>query len=194
MRGTVGRGMVDLITSQRLAGTFEAHHAPTTREVGSLTAQGVPTDALADLRAGYVVFDELGFEFEHHIDGMEGVRALLFLITDGQGVARDVVAWTPHDGRLATWLNRAWALGEEKVFAPRLSPQDELPVWRTPLGWLRANCKGLCLVRPQAAAHYLDCAGPLLAEDVPHGAELKRLLTRPAPRILVPSLSHSKAA
>jgi hypothetical protein len=187
--------MTDLITPTRTVGTFNANHALLPREVNELTCAGVPPQALDAVRTGYVLFDEFGFEFEHHDrHGREGVRSFLFLVTDRQGAARDVVAWTPQDGRVATWLNRAWALGEEKVFTPRLSPQDELPVWRTPLDWLRANGKGICLVRPQVAAHYLDCAGPLLAEDAVHGAELKRLLTRPAPRILVPSHSQSKAA
>jgi hypothetical protein len=109
-------------------------------------------------------------------------------------VARDVVAWSPSLNKLTTWLNRAWALGEEAVYQPRLSPQGELPVWRSPVGWLKARRKGLCLVRPKAAAYYLDDAGPLLAEDTAHGAELKQLLTRPAPRILIPSSPNKKVA
>jgi hypothetical protein len=45
--------------------------------------------------------------------------------------------------------------------------------------------EGIVLIRPQAAAHSLDEAGPLIAEDVPHAAELRRLMTRTGPRILV---------
>src|SRR3712207_6306443 len=143
--------MQPLFTPTRTAGTFEAHASLHPREAAELARHGIPSEVLADLRAGYVVFDALGFEFEHHdLHGKEGVRALLFLIADGHGVARDIVAWTPQDGRVATWLNRAWALGEEAVFAPRLSSQGELPIWRTPLGWLTAGRKGLCLVRPEA--------------------------------------------
>jgi hypothetical protein len=68
-----------------------------------------------------------------------------------------------------------------------MSEHAGLPVWRSPIGWLRARRKGLCLVRPKAAVHFLTDASPLLAEDAAHGAELKHLLTRPAPRILIPS-------
>jgi hypothetical protein len=167
--------------------TFEARPRPLPHEVDSLVTRGVSSDALmmpTAVRAGHVVFDDLTFEFERP-DNPDAVRAFLFLVTDRQGAGRDLVAWTPQDGRLTTWLNCAWALGEERVLVPRLSPRNELPVWRTPLGWLRAKRKGVCLVRPMAAAHYLDCAGPLLAEDAAHGAELKQLLTRPAPRILI---------
>jgi hypothetical protein len=186
------------ITSARTSGTFDASNNLLPRDVEAFVRQGVPADALANpvpVRVGYVVFDEFGFEFEHHNENREaGVRAFLFLITDHQGVARDVVAWCPKLSKLETWLGRAWALGEESVFSPRLSKHQALPVWRSPLNWLRSRRKGICLIRPKAAVHYLHDAGPLLAEDVAHGAELKQLLSRPAPQILVPSSSSRKAA
>lgn len=183
--------MLELLTPTRTAGTFQANSNLLPREISELERMGIPADALAGpvpVKASYVVFDNSSFEFEHHHKhGVEGVRAFLFLIADRHGAAMDVVAWAPQLGKLATWLNRAWALGEETTLQPRLSEDGGLPVWRSPLGWLRARRKGLCLVRPHAAVHYLDCAGPLLAEDAAHGAELRQLLTRPAPRILVPS-------
>jgi hypothetical protein len=186
------------ITPVRTAGTFDSHNDLRPHEIAEMEGMGIPADALAGpvpVRSGYVVFDELGFEFEHHHRyGQEGVRAFLFLVTDGQGVARDVVAWSPSLNKLTTWLGRAWALGEEAVYRPRLSPQGELLMWRSPVGWLKARRKGLCLVRPKAAAYYLDDAGPLLAEDTAHGAQLKQLLARPAPRILIPSSPNKKVA
>jgi hypothetical protein len=178
------------MTLNHTRGIFEASNNLLPREVEELERLSVPADALAGpipVKAGRVVFDDLGFEFEHHHKhGTEGVRAFLFLITDSQGVARDVVAWAPQLGKLTTWFNRAWALGEETVYQPRLSPHGKLPVWRSPVCWLRARREGICLVRPAAAAHYLDDAGPLAAEDDEHGVELMQLLTRPPPRILVP--------
>ncbi|GEO18619.1 hypothetical protein [Microvirga aerophila] len=191
-------GRAGVITPTRTAGTFDASNNLRPSDVAALVEMGIPPDTLAGpvpVRAGHVVFDALGFEFDHHTkNGEEGVRAYLFLITDHQGVARDVVAWAPTLNKIETWLGRAWALGEEQTFSPRLSEHQALPVWRTPLNWLRARRKGLCLVRPKAAVHYLCDAAPLLAEDAAHGAELKQLLTRPAPRIIVPASSTRKAA
>ncbi|WP_262299650.1 hypothetical protein [Microvirga sesbaniae] len=179
----------------RTAGTFNAISNLLPREVTEMERLGIPADALAGptpVKASYIVFDNGGFEFEHHHKhGVEGVRAFLFLVSDSLGLARDVVAWAPQMNRLATWLGLAWALGEELAYRPRLS--DGLPVWRSPVEWLRARRDGLCLVRSHVAAHYLDCAGPLLAEDAAHGAELRQLLTRPAPRILIPSSSRKTA-
>jgi hypothetical protein len=52
---------------------------------------------------------------------------------------------------------------------------------------LQANRRGIVLLRPRLAAHWLSDAGPLIATGgIGHGSELKRLLERPAPRILVP--------
>jgi hypothetical protein len=180
-----------LITPVRTAGTFNSGNNLLPREVEELERLGIPPDALAGpipVRAGFVVFDEYGFEFEQHSKhGTEGARAFLYLVTDHQGVARDFIAWAPQLGKLTTWLNRAWALGEEKINDPRLTDHGALPVHRTPVGWLKARREGICLVRPQAAAHWLCDAGPLLAEDKAHGDELDQILTRPAPRIIIPS-------
>ena len=92
------------ITPARTSGTFDASNNLLPRDVEAFVRQGVPADALAGpvpVRAGYVVFDEFGFEFEHHNENREaGVRAFLFLITDHQGVARDVVAWVPSSANL----------------------------------------------------------------------------------------------
>jgi hypothetical protein len=185
------------ISPARTSGTFDASNNMLPRDVETFERAGVTPDVLAGpvpVRAGYVHFDEASFEFDHHTNMEAGVRAFLFLITGHQGVARDVVAWAPKQERLATWLGRAWALGEEQTFSPRMSEHQALPVWCTPINWLRAGRKGICLVRPKAAVHYLCDAGPLLVEDAIHGAELKQLLTLPAPRIIVPASSTRKAA
>jgi hypothetical protein len=190
--------VLPLFTPDRITETFYSNHPLLPREVEELERLGIPPDTLAGpipVGAGYVVFVEHGFEFEHHNkDGTEGTRAFLFLVTDGQGVARDVIAWAPLLGQLTTWLGRAWALGEEKIWSPRLTDHGALPVHRTPVGWLKARREGICLVRPAAAAHYLNDAGPLLAEDEAHGDELDQILTRLKPRILIPSSQFKKAS
>ncbi len=113
---------------------------------------------------------------------------------DSGGAPLDVIAWQPQSSRLGSWLGHAWGLGQESIYAPRLSDHGGLPVWREPLAWLRTNRRGVVLLRPGAAAHDLEAAAPLIAEDAAHGEELKQLLTRPAPRILVPTHKHQVAA
>jgi hypothetical protein len=140
------------------------------------------------VRAAHVIFEGEGFEFEHHHpQGPIGVRALLFLVTTPCGLAWDIVAWCRKTGQVASWLGRAWAIGEETIYDVRLSDHGALPIWRDPLQLLQADREGLVLLRPQAAVHHLDDVGPLLVEDPEHGLELQELLTRPSPRILVPA-------
>jgi hypothetical protein len=119
---------------------------------------------------------------------------VLILVTDTEGDAVDIAAWQPASARLGTWCHRAWALGEGAIYELRLSEHGALPVWRDPLRWLRACREGVVLIQPCLAAAFLCDVGPLLAEDVAHGCELKEKLTRPAPRILIPSSSLSVRA
>jgi hypothetical protein len=178
-----------LFTPAFVAGVFSSLPQLTRYEVEGLDRMGVPMSALMGpppLKAGYVVFGQHGFEFEQHCPpGVEGMLALIFLILNRQGEAWDMVAWCSRTGQLASWLGRAWAIGEETIYRPRLSDHGALPVWRDPLRLLQANHEGIVIVRPRAAALYLEDAGPLLAEDALHGLELEKLLTRPRPRILV---------
>lgn len=191
--------MTDLITPQRILGTFEAHPVITGGRANDLLTLGVrPEDLLQPhpLRVGYIAWvDNETFAFERHlVIDIPVERVLLILITDPEGDAVDIAAWQPASGRLGTWCHRAWALGESTIYAPRLSEQGALPVWRSPVGWLRARREGVVLIQPRLAAAFLCDAGPLLAEDVEHGCELKEKLTRPAPRILIPSSSVSARA
>lgn len=181
----------------RIEGTFDALRRLNSYDVDKLVRLGIPADALASptpVRASYVHFSQSQFEFDHHSQREEGEPANLVLSRNGWGEAIDLVAWCPSTGRLATWLGRAWALGEETIYQPRLTEHSALPVWRSPVGWLRAGRQGICLVRVKAAAHHLCDGGPLLAEDAAHGEELRQLLTRPAPRILIPNPKLEKAA
>jgi hypothetical protein len=187
----------NLFDPARIVGTFNCCRTLSVREVDELASMGIPPDVLTDpvtVASSHVHFDGDQFEFQHHHYREGGVHAFLFLIQDQTTNTHDIVAWSPSLSLLATWLDRAWALGQETIYKPRLSDHDGLPVHRTPEAWLQACRHGICLIRPNAAAHYLDTAGVLLAEDEAHGDELDQLLTRPAPRILIPSSQLKKAA
>jgi hypothetical protein len=148
-----------------------------------MLGQGVPANVLASGDApvfARVWFDEGGlFEMD-----AEGEGALIFLAREAAGPPMDLVAWQPKAGRLATWLGRAAILGNP--YAPRLRADRALPVWRSPLGWLKGSMAGVCIVHEERSALLLEGLGPLLAEDVEHGVALSGSLAIPAPRILVP--------
>ncbi|TDR93059.1 hypothetical protein [Enterovirga rhinocerotis] len=184
----------------RIAGTFDANFGLSPRERGELHRLGI-SDAALDtsppIRAGYVSFQGHDrFELEQHLRlslSVRTVRAFLILAEDTAGEPEDIVAWLPALGRTATWLGRAWGIGSGGAYHPRLAEHEGLPVWREPIAWLRAERRGVVLLKPRVAAGWLDDAGPLLAEDHEHGRELRAALTRPAPRILVPAEARRAA-
>jgi hypothetical protein len=121
----------------------------------------------------------------------EGESAFVIPIRDREGRLVDLAAWDSPANRVSTWRGLGWALGQETVFVPRMS--EGLPVHRTPLGWLRADCRGIVILDPVVARGYLTDAGPLIAEDPKHRRELTAALAHPLPRILVaPAATASK--
>ncbi|KFG67143.1 hypothetical protein [Microvirga sp. BSC39] len=104
-------------SSAQIAGAFWASQDLLRRERGELARYGAPLPTLlspAPVRAGYVVFDDAGFDFcGHGNNEVDGARAFLFLILDKQREAQDIIAWAPQLNRLSAWLNRAWMLAQE---------------------------------------------------------------------------------
>jgi hypothetical protein len=177
------------ISSEFIIGTFTAQALPSPSEVDMFEREGIAVETLhkpTPIRIGRVVFTANGFEIEpFYYQEADGEQAYLFIVADRQGCACDIIAWALESGRVAAWLNRAWALGQETIHRPRLTNHRGLHVWRSPWGWLRASRNGIVPIRASAVPFQLDCAGPLIAEDVPHGLELQKMLTPAIPRILV---------
>jgi hypothetical protein len=166
-------------------------------EIDDLLRLGVPALAVwtpTPLRAATALWVAPG-RFEFQQDGWaneEGERAILVLVDDGGGRPLDIIAWAPPTNRIGSWLGYTWGLGEGEINRPRLE-SDAMPVWRSPLGWLKAHRRGVVLLKPQLAAMSLRAADPLQAEDVEHGCALEKQLTIAAPRIVVPASSRGGA-
>ncbi len=130
----------------------------------------------------------------------EGVRAWIFpanlLGTFERADPEDLIAVAlrpPHGWRLRR--GAATLLGlheiERRSLAPARAwhrdlldgPTDHpLVIHRAPIGWLRAGCRGVVVLDWRAAA--VDLLGlwtAIVAEDVGHGLEIRRRLTRPWP-------------
>ena len=167
---------------------FFANREPSLPEWRELRAAGVPLDALC--RPQMVLAGDLIVDGPHRFGftakvGAAPERAFLIAITDEGDRFIDIAAWQPARNWLGLWLGSGWALGQGGIDDPRLGAEGALPVWRSPLNWLRAGRDGIVIIRPEAAASLLDGAGPLLAEDVAHARALRELLTRAGPRILL---------
>src|SRR5215212_2518026 len=96
-----------------------------------------------------VVFNSEYFEFaDDDTRGPEQVFTMGVISTHG---LLDAVAWHLSSGRLATWLGLGFGLGEYHISNHEESESDGLPVFRSPLGWLRAGCQGIVIVRKSFA-------------------------------------------
>lgn len=81
----------------------------------------------------------------------------------------------------STAVGAAVVLGYARVINPATwAFEGMLAVHRTPLGWLKGGCQGVCILDHRVAPYALgEALGPLLAEDEAHARTLKRMLCRP---------------
>jgi hypothetical protein len=105
------------------------------------------------------------------------------------GAVVDLVAFHPHHPD--HWALRREAAEWLGAIEPQYLDPDPVPVWRTPLAWLRADCRGLVLLGDRASQYrILTLLHSIVAEDDGHAAELRCLLARPWP---VPQVVSSQA-
>jgi len=130
----------------------------------------------------------------------EGVPcAVIEVLDENAETVIDLVAWPLHASeRLATAVGEADMLGIPCMRNPATYVGGRpLRVHRTPLGWLKAGCQGCVVLNRDWGGYWLRQApGPLLAENLAHGRELRRMLGTgyDASRLLVPAASVARAA
>lgn len=109
---------------------------------------------------------------------------------DGESVI-DLVAWpVDRPAHVLTMFGRCGLLGLwEATSAAGTVFNQPFPIHRTPLNWLKAECRGATIADKRIAARQLlDIPGRIAASDIRHGRELKALLDAATPRtgIVVP--------
>jgi hypothetical protein len=129
---------------------------------------GDPWPVLADR----VVFEGDFFQFADDI-GEKGEPVFTFVVISTAGFT-DIVAWHPRTSRLADWFGHGFALGERQIHNTNpLIPG--LPVFRSPIGWLRAGRRGIVIVREDFTKVVLQSVPLLVVEDDQHRRDLQRL-------------------
>ncbi len=144
------------------------------REIDRFADLGVNALALASpwpMLADRVVFGGKSFHFARDT-GEHGEMAFTIGVLNYNGFM-DIVAWHPQTGRQAIWLGNGFALGECQLNDP--IPSDGLKIHRCPMGWLRAGCRGIVIMREDFARQLLGHVPLLVAEDVAHLRELQAL-------------------
>jgi hypothetical protein len=142
----------------------------------------------------WVDFNGEYFEFaDEGGDGGEQVFTMGVISTKG---LIDAIAWHPTTGRLAAWLGLGFALGEYRIGDHLETDSTALAVYRSPLGWLRAGCEGIVIVRKTFAHIVLKKVPILIAEDENHRIELGGMFPVGAagPRIVVRAATDADSA
>ncbi len=105
--------------STQIAAIFWSSGELWSREARDLAHHGAPPalrNMSGPVRADFVVFEPNGFVLERHSTKKgEGVRAFLFLHTDEDGEALNIIAWVPQLNRFSTWGGDDSAIDEEQV-------------------------------------------------------------------------------
>ena len=112
------------------------------------------------------------------------------VIADGDMV--DLIAFHPAYPR--RWALRVGAAEWLGAVEPQYMQPAPVRIWRSPLAWLRAGCRGLVLLSNDRRDQYRHLAslGSIIAEDAHHAAELQQLLEHPwpTPTVLVGNRDH----
>ena len=130
-----------------------------------------------------VLFDSEFFAFAD-ADDDRGEKVFTMGVCSDEGLV-DVAAWHPATGRLATWSEAGFALGEYLIKYHLDDDSPGLAVFRSPRDWLRADCRGIVILRKSFTRIVLAHVKVLLAEDEYHRAELHNLFL---PHDLQPSI------
>ena len=146
---------------------------PSQSEFDALVNMGITDTTLADIGGfgvGDVTFMENDFEFGGD------TRALIIPAYEGGQLLDLVAVNAKRPTRFARLYCRAWCLGE--IFNA-WEPNVPLPVWRSPLRWLREGAEGVVIMDwGQAYWRFPDL--DLIAEDEAHGQQIRKLM-RPDP-------------
>ena len=113
-----------------------------------------------------------------------GSPAIIHPVMEG-GEPVDLLAYMPHrPHHFRVLLGSCPLLGIDNMGVW----SEPLRLWRTPLEYLRASMGGAVVLSWPAARPLLSCCSEIVAEDVEHGAEIRKRLTRPVaiPEISVP--------
>ncbi|MGC2409383.1 MAG: hypothetical protein WA441_05165 [Methyloceanibacter sp.] len=165
-----------------LAAFYRSLPFPTDGELRWLLNQGIDGEVMASpyaIRGAAVEFDRHTFDFDP-----DGSRAVIFR-ADDRGEPRDLVAWGPKSGRLASWRGSAFCVGDaDDVLNPAINFMDgALRIHRTPLEWLRSGRDGIVIVQPKDVCGHLHDGMRVVCTDLQLSQQVREWLRAPARKI-----------
>ena len=157
-------------------------HRRTQAEIDAMLAAGITQGGLG---VADVTFNADTFEFKGT------TKAVIIPAYDGDQLVDLVAADAKKPTRFSRLERRAWCLGET---FDAWEPAEPLPVWRTPLRWLREGCAGIVIL-DWAEAYWRLPDRTLIAEDEIHGRQIRASMQPPdwTGRVMVPRPSEAAA-
>lgn len=144
-----------------------------------LISRGVPSRAIAEpwgIHSASVMFDGLhGFNFHH-----DGIQALIFKAED-RCEEKDLIAWEPGTGRLASWHGNTFCLGDiDQIYNPATYfMKAALRIHDSPLEWLRAGREGIVVLRRDLSYTHLRFCQRVICDDPAYAMRLEQWLKAP---------------
>jgi hypothetical protein len=130
------------------------------------------------LRSADVVFDDLyGFDFRR-----DGEPAIIFK-AENRGDEPDLIAWETSTGKLASWHGNTFCLGDlDQIDNPATYFMGgALGIHASPLEWLRAQRKGIVILRKEFAYAHLRFCPRIVCDDLTQAEKIERWLRAPEP-------------
>lgn len=128
-----------------------------------------------------------GEHFDFFPDGVP--TAVIEVLSDDAMTVIDLVAWPLQaPDRFATAVGEADMLGIPNMRSTaRCKFMGPLKVYKHPLNWLMAGCRGCVVLNPRYGGYWLRrCNRDILAEDLNHGRQLKAMLSTGIPGLPLP--------
>jgi hypothetical protein len=150
---------------------------PSGKSLRWLLSQGVLFDTLYALRSAWVKFDGNTFDFDPECSE----DPILIFGCEDRGEVIDLAVWSARENRLATWRSTAFCVGDvDQCFNPATwFNGDGLCIHRSPLDWLRADRKGIVILKPKLCWAHLRHVPRVICADVQHGDLVKRWIKPP---------------
>ena len=136
-----------------------------------------------------IFFDHGRFDFVLPKDREAEPAAVIEALGVDAATCIDLVAWPMHaPERFASLFGDALLLGIDRVGNPAsYFGGDPLQLFKTPLAWLQAGCRGAVILDPYGAPLVLRGAlGRIAGEDIPHARQIQKLTHLPLRQVLAP--------
>ena len=136
-----------------------------------------------------VFYDHGRFDFAVPRDREAEAAAVIEAIGVDAATTIDLVAWPLEaPDRFCSLFGDVLLLGIDRVGnAATYFGGTHLQIFKTPLAWLQAGCRGAVIIEPYGASPVLRGAlGRVAGEDIHHARAIQKLTQLPPQRVLAP--------